>query len=101
MMDLQGHEFRRRIHQKKETSSSSRKLTASGAFFDIVAIILGQEFIVVKPRTSSFRVLMGSWYILAIVFGTAYKGNLIAYMSQSKIPYRIEYLEELIAAGTT
>ncbi|XP_071517573.1 ionotropic receptor 93a-like isoform X2 [Panulirus ornatus] len=62
----------------------------------VVGTLLGQGFPRHVPRTTSTRVLLGTWLVFALVFGTAYRGNLIASLALPKYPPRPENLGQLV-----
>ena len=45
------------------------------------------------------RMLMGTWYMCAIIITTAYKGNLIAFMTLPRQVPRIDTLSQIVASG--
>lgn len=69
------------------------------AMLEIFSTLLGQEFMIKKPRVGSFRIMMSAWYLFAIIICTGYKSNLISYMTLPNIPARMETLSEIIESG--
>lgn len=83
----------------KNDYPSDINISPTVAFFDAFATLLGQDFLINKPKFSSFRILMGTWYVFAIIFTTGYKSKLIAFMMMPKIPPLINTLTEIVESG--
>ena len=64
MINEGGHEYRRR---QLTNFAHTKKYSFQAAFFDVVATMLGQELIVIKPRIESFRILMGGYRTYGLV----------------------------------
>lgn len=67
-------------------------------FEDMVRIFLGQNLPQQLPSTSSSRVLVSVWLVFSLIFGTAYRGNLTAYLTLPQYPSRPETLPQLVDA---
>nr|XP_045622054.1 ionotropic receptor 93a-like [Procambarus clarkii] len=63
---------------------------------DVVGTLLGQDFTRRLPSRSSTQIVVGAWLVLAFIVGTAYRGNLTAFLTVLKYPPRPENLEQLI-----
>ncbi|XP_066980161.1 ionotropic receptor 93a-like [Macrobrachium rosenbergii] len=70
-----------------EDRKSSLAFSAFGMFFS--------QSLCDLPTTLSSRVLVLSWLIFAFIIGTAYRGNLTAFLTIPKYPPRIDTLEQL------
>ncbi|XP_064098733.1 ionotropic receptor 93a-like [Macrobrachium nipponense] len=62
----------------------------------IVGTLLSQPLSKWLPMTASVRILMTTWLVFAFIIGTAYRGNLTAYLTLPKYPPRAETIEDLI-----
>lgn len=67
-------------------------------FEDMVRIFLGQNLPHHLPSTSASRVLVSTWLVFALIFGTAYRGNLTAHLTLPKYSARPETLPQLVDA---
>lgn len=67
-------------------------------FEDMVRIFLGQNLPHQLPSTSASRVLVSTWLVFALIFGTAYRGNLTAHLTLPQYPARPETLPQLVDA---
>ncbi|MPC18180.1 Glutamate receptor 1 [Portunus trituberculatus] len=65
-------------------------------FQDMTGMLLGQNLPRRLPRTSSTRILVATWLVFAIVFVSAYCGNLTASLTLPKYPPRPETLLQLV-----
>ncbi|XP_068247429.1 ionotropic receptor 93a-like [Palaemon carinicauda] len=72
------------------------KLDTATAIQEMVGTLLGQSLSHSLPKSQSRRVLIGSWMVFAFILGTAFRGNLIAYLTLPKYPPRPENLKELL-----
>lgn len=76
-----------------------QELTRRGigsVFQDMTGILLGQNLPHQLPNSSASRVLIAAWLAFALIFGTAYRGNLTAYLTLPKYPSRPETLPQLV-----
>ncbi|KAG0722393.1 Glutamate receptor 1 [Chionoecetes opilio] len=60
-------------------------------------ILLAQDLPGTLPAAPPYRLLLATWMIFALVFGTAYRGNLTAALTIPKYPKRIESVREMVA----
>ncbi|XP_066966985.1 ionotropic receptor 93a-like isoform X3 [Macrobrachium rosenbergii] len=72
------------------------RLDAGTALLETLGTLLGQNLSHGFPKSQSWRVLLGSWMVFAFIFGSAFRGNLIAYLTLPKYPPRPENLKELL-----
>nr|XP_045622067.1 ionotropic receptor 93a-like [Procambarus clarkii] len=63
---------------------------------DVVGTLLGQDLTRRLPSRSSTQIVVGAWLVLAFIVGTAYRGNLTAFLTVLKYPARPENLEQLL-----
>ncbi|XP_069159789.1 ionotropic receptor 93a-like [Procambarus clarkii] len=63
---------------------------------DVVGTLLGQDLTRRLPSRSSTQIVVGAWLVLAFIVGTAYRGNLTAFLTVLKYPPRPENLEQLL-----
>ncbi|XP_063886429.1 ionotropic receptor 21a-like [Scylla paramamosain] len=77
-------------------SSSGSTLDLSKAFHDMTGMLLGQNLPRRLPRILSSRLLVATWLVFAIVFASAYRGNLTASLTLPKYPPRPETLPQLV-----
>ncbi|KAK7076226.1 hypothetical protein SK128_028321 [Halocaridina rubra] len=62
----------------------------------VLGSLFGQTFSTRCPTVSSMRVLIAFWLIFVFILGSAYKGNLIAFLVAPRYPPRPETLAELV-----
>ncbi|XP_064118708.1 ionotropic receptor 93a-like isoform X2 [Macrobrachium nipponense] len=72
------------------------RLDTGTALLETLGTLLGQNLSHGFPKSQSWRVLLGFWMIFAFIFGSAFRGNLIAYLTLPKYPPRPENLKELL-----
>ncbi|XP_069191343.1 ionotropic receptor 21a isoform X1 [Procambarus clarkii] len=72
---------------------------ASGVAHDVVGLLVGQSLPPRLPKATSSRILLAVWLAFSIIFGTAYRGNLTAFLTLPKYPPRAETLQQLVAAA--
>ncbi|KAG7163538.1 Ionotropic receptor 93a-like 9 [Homarus americanus] len=63
---------------------------------DVTGMLLGQNLPRRLPTVISSRVLVASWLMFALIFGSAYRGNLTAFLTLPKYPPRAETMQDLI-----
>ncbi|KAG7163535.1 Ionotropic receptor 93a-like 8 [Homarus americanus] len=63
---------------------------------DVTGMLLGQNLPRRLPTVISSRVLVASWLMFAVIFGSAYRGNLTAFLTLPKYPPRAETIQELV-----
>ncbi|XP_063886436.1 ionotropic receptor 93a-like [Scylla paramamosain] len=76
-----------------------QQLTRRGigaVFQDMTGILLGQNLPHQLPNSSASRVMVAAWLAFALIFATAYRGNLTAYLTLPKYPSRPETLPQLV-----
>lgn len=49
------------------------------------------------PYADSARIIVGAWWLVVLVIGTTYCGNLVAYLTFPKMEMTISTLEDLIS----
>ncbi|XP_064102699.1 ionotropic receptor 93a-like [Macrobrachium nipponense] len=64
---------------------------------EMTGTLLGQNFTSEPSTTNSARLLVGFWVVFAFIMGTAYRGNLTAFLTIPKYPPRAENLPQLLA----
>ncbi|XP_047482467.1 glutamate receptor ionotropic, delta-2-like [Penaeus chinensis] len=62
----------------------------------VLGTLLGQNFSLQLPTMSSTRILVASWLVVAFILGSAYRGNLTAFLTIPKYPQRVESLRDLL-----
>lgn len=80
------------------TDGRHGKLGVGTVFQNMVGMLLGQSLLHRLPDTSSSRVLLATWMVFAVVLGSAYSGNLTAFLTLPKYPPRPETLPQLVDA---
>nr|XP_027230274.1 uncharacterized protein LOC113821973 [Penaeus vannamei] len=73
---------------------AKEKFSLLAATEQVFGTLLGQSFSL--PTVSSTRVLVASWLVVAFVLGSAYRGNLTAFLTIPKYPPRVEGLRDLL-----
>ncbi|KAK3892903.1 hypothetical protein Pcinc_003269 [Petrolisthes cinctipes] len=63
---------------------------------EATATLLGQPLPRHLPYHTSLRLLVGAWLVFGVIFATAYRGNLTAFLTIPKFPPRAETLHQLI-----
>ncbi|KAK7085878.1 hypothetical protein SK128_006581, partial [Halocaridina rubra] len=82
------------------TVGGNTHITRNTVFEDAYRILLCQSVSDQRiPATSSARVLVVTWLIFTFIIGSAYRGNLIGFLTIPKYPKRPETLAEMIASG--
>ncbi|XP_045111731.1 glutamate receptor ionotropic, kainate 2-like [Portunus trituberculatus] len=76
--------------------SSGSTLEIGEVFHDMTGMLLGQNLPPRLPKISSSRILVATWLVFAIVFTSAYRGNLTASLTLPKYPPRPETLPQLV-----
>ncbi|KAG7163539.1 Ionotropic receptor 21a-like 5, partial [Homarus americanus] len=66
---------------------------------DVTGMLLGQNLPRRLPTVISSRVLVASWLMFALIFGSAYRGNLTAFLTLPKYPPRAETIQELVSTA--
>ncbi|XP_069957204.1 ionotropic receptor 21a-like [Cherax quadricarinatus] len=79
--------------------SGERKWSGKIVLELVVGVLLGQAYSRGLPSTSSTRLLVAAWLVFAFILGTAYRGNLTAFLTVPKYPARPENVEQLVASG--
>ncbi|XP_064102675.1 ionotropic receptor 93a-like [Macrobrachium nipponense] len=64
---------------------------------EMTGTLLGQNFTSEPSTTNLARLLVGFWVVFAFIMGTAYRGNLTAFLTIPKYPPRAENLPQLLA----
>lgn len=49
------------------------------------------------PYADSARIIVGAWWLVVLVIGTTYCGNLVAYLTFPKMEMTISTLEDLVS----
>lgn len=49
------------------------------------------------PYADSARIIVGAWWLVVLVIGTTYCGNLVAYLTFPKMEVAISTLEDLVS----
>ena len=65
----------------------------------VIGTLLNQDFPLIMPTSSSWRILLGAWLVFALVISTGYKSNLTAFLTLPQYLPRPETLEELVDTG--
>lgn len=77
--------------------SSSRSMLKLGeVFHDMNGMLLGQNLPPRLPTITSSRLLVATWLVFAVIFTSAYRGNLTASLTLPKYPPRPETLPQLV-----
>lgn len=58
--------------------------------------LLGQPLPAHLPSHTWIRIVVATWLVFGVIFGTAYRGNLTAFLTIPKFPPRAETLNQLI-----
>ncbi|XP_071516179.1 ionotropic receptor 93a-like [Panulirus ornatus] len=74
-----------------------RTLRGQDITLELVAMLVGQELWLGLPRRSSTRLILVTWLIFCFILTTAYRGNLIAFLTVPKLPARPENMDQLAA----
>ncbi|XP_042231759.1 ionotropic receptor 93a-like [Homarus americanus] len=82
-----------------EGGNNDVKITVGTVVQDVAGMLVGQNLPQRLPRTSSSRVLVATWLMFALIFGSAYRGNLTAFLTLPKYPPRAETLQELVSTA--
>lgn len=77
-------------------SGARRKFSPVVAAQQVLGTLLAQNFSLRLPAASSTRILAASWLIVAFILGSAYRGNLTAFLTIPKHPPRVEGLRDLL-----
>ncbi|ROT64336.1 Variant Ionotropic Glutamate Receptor [Penaeus vannamei] len=72
---------------------AKEKFSLLAATEQVFGTLLGQSFSL--PTVSSTRVLVASWLVVAFVLGSAYRGNLTAFLTIPKYPPRLLFATTL------
>ncbi|XP_068250505.1 ionotropic receptor 93a-like [Palaemon carinicauda] len=75
----------------------TNKRRPSRTILQVTGSLLAQNFSGHIPERNSGRLLVGAWLVFAFILGTAYRGNLTAFLTIPKYPPRAETLPQLLA----
>ncbi|XP_064101701.1 ionotropic receptor 93a-like [Macrobrachium nipponense] len=75
---------------------SGMALSVHSALENVFGSLLGQPLLKDLPEGSSFRAVLGAWLVFAFILGSAYRGNLTAFLTIPKYPPRVETVEQLV-----
>ncbi|XP_066969153.1 ionotropic receptor 93a-like [Macrobrachium rosenbergii] len=82
--------------KKPERGEKKKKILFVDIFQDALGILLGQNNSMDHSTSASSRILVSCWLVFAFILGSAYRGNLTAFLTLPKYPARAETLEQLI-----
>ncbi|KAK4311837.1 hypothetical protein Pmani_016697 [Petrolisthes manimaculis] len=80
-------------------SSDGKRLRVM-VVMEATATLLGQPLPRHLPQHTSLRLLVGAWLLFGVIFATAYRGNLTAFLTIPIFPPRAETLHQLIMTDT-
>ncbi|XP_066981215.1 ionotropic receptor 93a-like [Macrobrachium rosenbergii] len=78
-------------------SNRENKRHTGRIILEMTGTLLGQNFHSQPSTRNSRRLLVGFWLVFAFIMGTAYRGNLTAFLTIPKYPPRAENLPQLLA----
>ncbi|XP_064116330.1 ionotropic receptor 93a-like [Macrobrachium nipponense] len=81
---------------KKPEKGEKKKILFVDVFQGALGVLLGQNYSMDHSTSASSRILVSCWLVFAFILGSAYRGNLTAFLTLPKYPARAETLEQLI-----
>ncbi|XP_042231336.1 ionotropic receptor 93a-like [Homarus americanus] len=86
------------IIRVSESRMGGEEISALVVALDLGGILLGQSLPQRLCKTNPSRVMVAAWLVFAFIIGTAYRGNLTAFLMLPELAPRPETIEELVAA---
>ncbi|XP_042876369.1 uncharacterized protein LOC122256018, partial [Penaeus japonicus] len=88
------------LHKSRLEGNAKENFSPLLVTEQVLGTLLGQNFYLQLPTVSSTRILVASWLVVAFILGTAYRGNLTAFLTIPKYPPRVENLRDLLQTSS-